>query len=245
MNLALRRTLLATGCTLAVVVGTVAPAFAAEPTPAPTHSAAHTASLGQVQERGEKAIDKRLTAIHKAVDRLDAAKHLTTADRDTLRGRLDHDASALTALRTAIAATTTAAAARADDKLIETNYRVHQVLLPQVAIAGRADALHDSALPHLQKVYDRLAAHGADKARLAELRTMIDAAEHDLSGLAGEALAVTPHAYDADHSVMTALRHRLTDAIAQVRNAQRLAHELASAHHTATAKPTPGPSATS
>ncbi len=244
MHTTFRRTLIATGCAVAVAVGTVAPAFAAEPAPSPSHST-HTASLGQVQERGEKAIDKRLAAIQKAVGRLDAAKHLTTAERDALRDRLHHDAAALTALRTQIAATTTVAAARADDRMIVTDYRVYHVLLPQVAIAGRTDALHDSALPHLQKVYDRLAAHGADKARLAELRTMIAAAEQDLNGLADEALAVTPRAYDADHTVMAGLRHRLDDAVTQVRNAQRLEHELAGAHHAAAPKPAPSPSHTS
>ncbi len=244
MHRTVRRTLIATGCAAAVALGTVAPAFAAEPTP--SAAAVHAASLSRAQQRGEKAMDRQLAAIHTAIGRVDADGHLSTAERAALRDRLNHEASGLTALRSTLAATTTIAAARADDALVRTDYRVHEVLLPQVAVAARADRLHDDALVHLQKEYQRLAAHGADKARLAELRTAIDAAGHDLHGLAGDALAVTPRAYDANHAVMHTLRLRLKDAVTQVRKAERLEHLLAGAHHkAATAKPTPGPSSTS
>lgn len=241
MNRSLLTGLVSVGAAAAMAVGAVAPAFAADgsPTPAPSHSAA---SLSAIQQHGEALIHARLASLGTAITRVTDAKDATAADRTKILGTLNADVTGLTALAAKIQADTTVAAARADVKSIFTAYRVYAVALPQSYIAIGADRIGDTAVPRLQSAHDRLQGRGADKAQLALMQNDITTAAQDVRGLNAEALAVTPAAYNADHSVMSAMRARLHDAVSRIKDAVRIGKALAGDHAAAPAPGTPAPS---
>ncbi len=247
MNRSLLTGLVSVGAATAMAVGAVAPAFAAEGTSAPTPS--HSpASLSTIQQRGETLIHARLGSLATAITRVTDAKDATAADRTKILGTLNADVSGLAALAAKIQADTTVATARADVASIFTTYRVYAVALPQSYIAIGADRIGDTAVPKLQAAHDRLQGRGADKAQLALMQNDITTAAQDVRGLDAEALGVTPGAYNADHTVMAALRARLHDAASRIKDAVRIGKELAgerssAAPHSAT--PSPSPSASS
>lgn len=246
MNRSLCTAIVSVGAATAIAVGGVAPAFAATgaPAPAATHAAA---SLSTVQQRGATLIAERLTSLGTAITRVTAAKDATASDRAKILGTLTSDKSALTALAAKIHADTSIATARADVASIFTTYRVYAVALPQSYIAIGADRIGDTAVPRLQSAHDRLQGRGADKAQLAVMQNDIDTAAQDVKGLDSEALAVTPAAFNADHSVMSALRARLKDAVAHIKAAAMIGKELVglkAPHASAPVTPSPDPSAT-
>ena len=234
------------GAATALAVGGVAPAFAADGTPAPkpTHA---TASLSAIQQRGATLISDRLASLGTAITRVTAAKDATASDRTKILDTLNSDKSGLSSLAAKIQADTSVATARADVKSIFTTYRVYAVALPQSYVAIGADRIADTAVPRLQSAHDRLQGRGADKAQLAVMQNDIDTAAQDVKGLDAEALAVTPAAFNADHSVMSALRARLKDAVAHVKAAAKIGKDLVGTkapHASAPATPTPAPSTT-
>jgi hypothetical protein len=232
------------GAATALTVGGVAPAFAADGSPASaaTHAAA---SLSTIQQRGATLIAARLTSLGTAITRVTAAKDATASDRTKILDTLNSDKSGLTSLAAKIAADTSVATARADVASIFTTYRVYAVALPQSYIAIGADRIGDTAVPRLQSAHDRLQGRGADKAELAVMQNDINTAAQDVKGLDSEALAVTPAAFNADHSVMSAMRARLKDAIAHIKAAAMIGKKLVgekAPQSSAPVTPSPAPS---
>ncbi|OIH92499.1 hypothetical protein [Curtobacterium sp. MCBA15_001] len=200
------------------VTATAGAADAATPasTPSPSSSASHLpegASLGTIQAHGEAATTKRISSLNAAITKVDADTTLTSSDKSTLLGTLKADVTGMDHLHAALAADTTVAQARIDDRTIVTQYRVYRVALPQERIVRAADRATAKALPRLQqaeqRLSDRLAKHTAKdsdaaKAALADLQKQISSLQSDTQGLAAAGLAVTPAQDDTNHDVLSA-----------------------------------------
>jgi hypothetical protein len=128
-----------------------------------------------------------------------------------------------------IAADTTVATAAADYKTIFTTYRVYAVAIPQSRLAGAADRMTSTSIPRLTDAQSKLAAAlaGPDASKstpalladLTDMSTQIAAATSSLNGVAAQSLAVTPAAYNANHSVLTSVRSAVKAAIADLKKA--------------------------
>ena len=195
-------------------------------------------SLIAIQRAGAAATAKRIVSLNAAIARVNANTKLTDADRSTILATLTSDLSAMKKLADEIKGDTTATSAYADYHSIFVDYRVYAVALPQSLYAAGADALTGTALPKLNDAYDKLSAaltKHADKstpaleAELADMKQKIADATSASSGLAADALAVTPAQYDADHTVLADLRGKLRDAVADAKDAAQDGRDIAAA----------------
>ncbi|WP_158866055.1 hypothetical protein [Leifsonia sp. AG29] len=220
----------------AALVG--APAFAdttATPTPTPTSSHAPK-SLADIQAAGAKATSDRETKLTAAISKVTDDKYLTSSDRSTLLGTLNADLAAMKSSASTIAADTTATQAAADLKEVYSKYRVYAVALRQAHLVSEADRLTGTTLPALTKEQSNLSAllSGKDKGKstdalqsaLKDMSSQISTASHDESGAASAALAVTPSAYDANHSVLSSVESSSKAAAAAVKKAHADAKEV-------------------
>lgn len=223
----------AAGITGLALIGT--PAFAdttstATPTPAPTAKAHAPRTLAELQAAGAKATSDRETKLTAAIAKVTGDKTLTSSDRSTILDTLNADLAAMKSSASAIAADTTTTQATADLKTVFTKYRVLAVALPQARFAAEADRLTGTALPKLTKEQSTLAGllAGKDKAKstaalqsdLSDMSAQIATASHDASGQASAALAVTPSAYDANHSALSSVKSSLASARTAAKKAE-------------------------
>lgn len=189
-------------------------------------------SLAAIQKAATIATDRRINALTTAITRAEGNKYLSDDHQAAVLATLQTDLDAMHSLAAEVAADTTAASALDDYRAIFTDYRVFAVAIPQSVYAAGADALTESALPRLNRAYDRLDARDLTpelEALLAEMAQKIDEAEAASASIASDALAVTPASYDADHTVMADIRIRLAAATTAARDAAQLGREIAEA----------------
>lgn len=199
------------GATITVVVavglagGLATPAFAADPR-----------SLAAVQATGTAETQARITVLNDTIPRVNSNAFLTSGDRAAILDTLNSDLSAMRSLQTKIAGDTDVATAQSDVQSIFTGYRVYAVAVPQALYAASADALTGTAIPALLTAQAALKAAlaGPDKAKstseieaqMADLAAQIATAQKSTAGLAAFALSVTPAQYNANHSILAAVR---------------------------------------
>jgi len=226
MNRIVSTTLLATATVVALALGTCAPAFAdGTATPAPSAGK----SLAAIQANAKIKTTARIGALNTAIAKVNAAKDISSSDRSTILGTLNGDLAGMNTVEAKIAADTTIATAAADYKTIFTSYRVYAVAIPQSRLAAAADRMTGAAIPRLTDAQSKLAAAlaGPDaskstpalQADLTDMSTQIAAASSALDGVAAEALAVTPSAYNSNHAALTSVRSAVKAAIADLKKA--------------------------
>jgi hypothetical protein len=227
VNRLTRNALIGTAATAALVAGACVPAFAAGPTPSPTHT---PRTLASIQAAAKTQTSKREASLHTAIGKITAAKGISSADRATVLATLNSDLSAMSAVEAKIAADTTVKSAAADSKTIDTTYRVYAVAIPQAHLASAADRLTSTAIPTLTAAHTKLAAalSGRDaskstpalQADLTDMAAQITAADNALNGVSAKALAVTPSDFNANKSVLSPLRSSVKTAVADLKKAR-------------------------
>jgi len=188
-------------------IGIAAPASAA-PTPTTVDAAKKLVTA---------RIDGRLAVLKVDQSEVHNATKLTDSHRSTLNGILDHDISGLTDLKTKVQSETTLEAIKADAQSMVNDYRVYILVGPQVRITiatdveTAAEATLEKAYTALSNAIDKAQGEGKDvtaaKAKLAEMRTDLDAAKSNVAGVADTLLAVKPGPdADAIHAAVNAAR---------------------------------------
>jgi hypothetical protein len=226
MNRIVSTTLIGTATVVALLAGSCAPAFAdASSTPAP----AAGKSLSAIQAEAKIKTTARIGALNTAIAKVNAAQDLTSADRATILGTLNGDLAGMNTVEAKIAADTTVATAASDYKTIFTTYRVYAVAIPQSRLAAAADRMTSTAIPRLTDAQSKLAAAlaGPDaskstpelQADLADMSTQIASATSALNGIAAQALAVTPSAFNSNHAVLQPARSAVKASIADLKKA--------------------------
>jgi hypothetical protein len=226
MNRIVSTTLIGTAAVIALVAGTCAPAFAdGTSTPAPSAGK----SLSAIQANAKIKTTARIGALNTAIAKVNAAQDISSSDRATILGTLNGDLAGMNTVEAKIAADTTALTAAADYKTIFTTYRVYAVAIPQSRLAAAADRMTSTSIPKLTEAESKLAAAlaGPDaskstpelQADLTDMSAQIAAATSALNGIAAQSLAVTPSAYNSNHSVLQPVRSAVTAAIADLKKA--------------------------
>jgi hypothetical protein len=194
--MSLRTRLSAAAVGALIAVGAVALPANAATAPA----ADSTASLTKAKAAVTEGITDRLTTLGKLQTALAAYKDVPDAARTTLTQVVSTDVSALTALKAKVAGETTVAAVRADGKAMVDDYRVYVLVVPKVHLTHALD-VESTALARLVKVHDALADRlakdatadtTANKALLADMTTVIQAADARIDGKDAGLLALTP-----------------------------------------------------
>jgi hypothetical protein len=226
MNRIASTSLIGAAATVALVAGSCAPAFAdGTSTPAP----AGGKTLAAIQANAKVKTTARIGALNTAIAKITAAQDISSSDRATILATLGGDLAGMNTVEATIDADTTVATAAADYKTIFTGYRVYAVAIPQSRLAAAADRMTSTTVPKLTDAQSKLSAAlaGPDASKstpalladLADMSSQIAAAGTALNGIAAESLAVTPSAYNSNHSVLAAIRTAVTTAIADLKKA--------------------------
>ncbi|MFT4030160.1 MAG: hypothetical protein QM675_09820 [Protaetiibacter sp.] len=215
-----------------LATGATAPLAASDDDPTPPAKA----TLAELQQLGDEAIGRRLTALDAATKRVAAVQSLDDRHRATIDATVDATRDGLAALRVELAGDTDAASAREDYRRIFTDFRVYAVVLPQTFVAAGADRALAVTIPRLEDAADRLeqevVAQGRDDLadEISELRAEISVGAEGVDTLAEQALAVTPAVYNTDPDAMRGIRISARTAFLSLRSAltdaRALAHEL-------------------
>ena len=177
----------------AAVLGSATPAVAASPAPV---------DLGAARAAVTARIDGRLHTLDALKVAVTGATTLRGTHRGTLSNLISADVTGLTALRAKVAADSTAADLRADERSMVQDYRVYLLVVPKVRYTIATDA-ELAAIDRLRTVHDTLAAAVAkdkaagrdvsqQEAELADLAAQLDAGGSALAGHLDALLAQAP-----------------------------------------------------
>ena len=219
MKLALPGTLATLAIGGLLVIGSAAPAFAAQPSPlapevatgsgARACSAQRTAakdnSVAQLKALGDCEINRRLVTIQTLQDHVSNPNGLTDGDRSALQGLLTADTTGLTGLKSKIDGETDVTTLRADIGTIVTGYRIYLLMVPMTAEVISADN-ETAAVGRLTtvagKLQDRIDAASGDIAQAqADLDNMTASLGQvntsTLAEISSQLLTLTPAQYNA------------------------------------------------
>jgi hypothetical protein len=192
--------------TLALAAGLSVP-FAAAASAAPTTTRVdRTVDLETVRTRCEQAIDNRFGQLDRLSNQVNAAVHVSQAQKDALQASISATRTGLTSLRATIAADTERETLVADCKRIVTDYRVYVLVSPQVHLLIGADAAQsgvdalNAAVPKAEAAIAAAKAQGEDtsaaEALLADLKTQTAAADALSHGVIASVTPLTPADYN-------------------------------------------------
>jgi hypothetical protein len=226
MNRIASTTLIGAAAAVALVAGSSVPAFA-DGTSTPSPSAGKT--LATIQADAKLKTTARIGSLNTAIAKITAAQDIGSSDRSEILATLNGDVAGMNTVEAKIAADTTVATASADYKTIFTTYRVYAVAIPQSRLAAAADRETSTTIPRLTDAQTKLSAAlaGPDagkstpalQADLSDMSAQVSAAAAALNGIAAESLAVTPSAYNSNHSVLEPIRSAVKSAIADLTKA--------------------------
>ena len=219
MKLALPGTLASLAIGGLLVIGSAAPAFAAQPSPltpevatgsgaracSAQRAAAKDNSVAHLQALGDCEINRRLVTITTLQDHVSNPNGLTDGDRSALQGLLAADTTGLTALKAKIDSEADVTTLRADIGTIVTDYRIYLLMVPMTAEVISADN-EAAAVGRLTtvagKLQDRIDAASGDVSQAqADLDNMTaslgQVSTSTLSDMTQALLALTPAGYNA------------------------------------------------
>ncbi len=207
----------------------------ASPTVSSLTAAAQATRLANLKTRGTAEIDRRLANLNAALTKLTAgAKQtndgLVATPKTAFTKQIQDEITALTALKTKLAADADLATARVDVQSIVTDYRVYVLMLPKARMTASADrfAVVEAKLAALDATLQtkvnaqKAAGHDvtAMQASLDDLKAKTADATSKTSTLAAQLLAIQPTDYNANHAVLVTYRAALATAQTDVKAAR-------------------------
>lgn len=182
------------------------------------------------------AIDKRLTALDSASDKLTEAKHVTDEHESELAAILSDTSAGLTSLADQIGSDTDPGAMKAHCTSVFADHRVFALILPRTrlvvasdTVAAAAAKLTDAA-GRLEQAIAKAEANGADvtqaKADLEAMRSEITSAEAAAAGVPGQVMDLTPADWNADHEVLAPARQAMKSARTDLGEARELGRRI-------------------
>ncbi len=208
-------------------------------TPTPTPGAAAAQHLTNLKTRGNAEIDRRITNLTAALDKLAASTKLTAAAKATLTSQLNAELTGLGALKAKLAADTVLATARTDVQSIITDYRVYALMLPKARLVASADRF-DVAEAQLTALSVKLQAKistakaagqdvTAEQAGVTDMNAKIADAQTKTANVVTQLLALQPTDYNANHTVLLTFRTTLAAAQTDLKTARQDAASAISA----------------
>jgi len=185
---------------------------------------------------GDCEVDRRMTTLGQLTAAINASKALTAADKAALAAEIGSTSSGLTALKASIDAGVSVAVLRVRIVEIATQFRVYDLLAPQVYLTGAADGVAAIAA-QFGKISTVLAGRistgksaGKDttaaQAALDAMNAAIASAAAAVSPLPAKLLALTPAEYNSGtagpalrsaRAAIVSARDQLKSAVADAR----------------------------
>jgi len=216
----------------ALTAGLSLAAFAGMAQAAPGSGADATTpeATGNTKARCDAAIDKRVNDLATWTSKINAAAHLTDAQKSALTGELATTSTGLTTVaKPAVDSAADKTALKAACQAIAQNYRVYLVVAPQVRLTVAADA-EEAGIAELQGKVNDAKAKGLDT---AAIETLLSTAQSLESGAVSKISPITPASYNADPagtkaifvSARSDLRQAHTDLVQARRALAKLTHQ--------------------
>ena len=236
------------------------PVYAQSPTVSVTPSAQSAlrsqAVINRLKGRADAEITRRVTALNRILDKINAMKRLTADQKTTFTNGIQGQISSLTNLKTKIDADTDLSTLRTDVQSIVKSYRIFALYLPQVNIMSNADralaiiAEMSTISTKLQTRIDAAKSAGNDTTAMQSLMTDRASKLADATTQAQNALntvvPLTPDGYPGNKTTLLSARTMLQTVRSDLKAAESDAttvrqdlHSMKKTTATSTATPTP------
>lgn len=180
---------------------------------------AEQAAAALMEKQKAKAIseiDRRITSLNKAIEKINAAKKITAEQKSALVTQVQTEITSLTQLKDKINADTDKATLLADRKAIVQQYRIFALFEPEIAIISYADKILNIA-----DLLDSKTTDAAIKAKIADTRAKAQKAITDVS-------ALKPEEYPGNKTVLQTSKQLLVDARKELIEARAMMKPAAS-----------------
>ena len=199
-------------------------------------NARQTQNLDRLKEKAYKEIDRRINALNKLIERINAVKRLTADQKSSLVSQVQAEITNLTNLKTKIAADTDLATLRADVQSIVKSYRIYALFIPKMQIVVHADRLLsivDDFVTITDKLQTRIneeKAEGKDMGEAESLMTersgKITDAKTQATNAINTVIPLTPDGYPGNKTSLQSARSMLQTARADLREAHKAAQRI-------------------
>ncbi len=248
-----RNRLVSLGLAGLMLVGSVAPALAADD-PSFDHAVrrdgpclelwrafANQPTVPEGIALGDCEIDRRVDALARTRARVDASKVMTEAHKTTMLRIIDATVRGLRELRAEIHADTRLGELIEDLRRIAHDFRVYLLVIPQAhltnaadavpAIGKRFDAFAEKAEGYIKRAQEAGYDTAKAEAALAAMNRHVAAAEEQVDGLANKVLKLTPADWNDGSAkpVLEQARRDLREARELLRRARADAHDVIAA----------------
>lgn len=178
-----------------------------------------TANMDAAKKRSIAEIDRRITSLTRALERLSTFKHLSSDQKTSLSAQVQEQINSLTALKEKISADTDVVVLRTDIQAIRDNHRIYAFFLPKIHLLAASDAMIEAAnkgdeiADTLEERMGTLQTSGQDVASLqvtlADLRTNLDAARTQAQDVQSAVSALTVDGFPASKTILQEARTNL------------------------------------
>jgi uncharacterized small protein (DUF1192 family) len=233
-------------------VGT--PAVFAEK-PATKAAIKQDAVISRLKTRADKEIDRRVAALTKLLEKINAMKRLTSDQKTTFTNGIQGQITSLNTLKIKIDGDTDIATLRTDVQSIVKGYRIFALYMPQINIVAHADRIlaviddMNAISARLQTRIDEAKAAGKDTSAMQTLMTDRASKLTDATTQANNAIAavvsLTPDGYPANKTTLKSAKNLLQtarqDLVKALQDMQQIRELLRKAGIQTNAKITPEP----
>jgi TolA-binding protein len=191
--------------------------------------------MERIKNATTREIDRRVTALGELSTRIGEMKHISDADKASLKSTIDTQVAELTALKAKITADTDLATLKTDAQSVTKSYRIFALVMPRAHITAAADRVLSIVTDmstlggKLQTRITEASGKGADitklSATLADFNAKVADAKTQAEGAVSGITALTPDngdktKMDANTAALKAARAKIKTAMEDLKAAR-------------------------
>lgn len=211
--------------------------------------------ISKLKTRADAEITRRINALTKLLEKINAMKRLTAAQKTAFTSGINAQITSMNTLKAKIDADTDIATLRTDVQSIVKSYRIFALYMPQINIVAHADRILDviedmnAISGRLQKRIDEAKTAGKDTSAMQSLMTDRAAKLKDAATQADRAIAaviaLTPDGFPGNKTTLQSAQKMLQvarqDLVDALKDMQQIRELLRKADIQTNAKITPEP----
>jgi F0F1-type ATP synthase membrane subunit b/b' len=180
------------------------------------------ARVTNLKAKADAEINRRLTTLNNAVNRINNAKKLSAADKASLTTLIQSDITNLTTLKAKIDADTDLAVLKTDIESIVKDYRIYAMAMPKVELIALSDAILSNSdnlnniITKFQDLINKAQSEGKDMSKaqtaLADMQAKLADAKTQAQSVHDSVMPLTPEGYPGNKSTLESARNNLKTA---------------------------------
>ncbi|MFH0749433.1 MAG: hypothetical protein V1917_00785 [Candidatus Gottesmanbacteria bacterium] len=196
-----------------------------------------TNATTRLKEKANKEIDRRIASLTKLIDKINAVKRLTAAQKTEMAVQVQTEITSLTNLKTTIAGLTDIAALRTSVQSIVKSYRIYVLYIPKMTIIANADKILNLVEKEMAALTEKLQlrineANGKGysvevvTALMAERQTKLTEATTQATAAITKVVGLTPDGWPGNKTELQSARNMLQLARKAMNDAQKFANQV-------------------